>query len=189
MALPTNEPTAIRAGDSVSWTRELPDYSAADGWALKYRLLYATGAAVTIASTGVGTLHTVALTSANTAVWAAGSATLVAYVEKGAGASLERVTLESTPVTILPDLTAAATHDGRSANQIALANARAALDSYMAKGQGHVAEYDIAGRRMKFRASGEITDLIQHYEREVFKETALQAAVNGVAAGRVQVRF
>lgn len=189
MALPTNEPTTLRAGDTVSWTRELPDYSAANSWALKYRLLWATGTAVIIASTAVATLHTIALTSANTAAWAAGSATLVAYVEKGAGASLERVTLESTPITIQPDLTAAATHDGRSANQIALANARAALASYMLKGQAHVAEYDIAGRRMKFRASSEITDLIQFYERQVSTENALQAAVNGVAAGRIQVRF
>lgn len=189
MDLPTNEPTAIRAGDSVSWTRELPEYSAAAGWALKYRLLYAAGAAVDISSSAIGALHTVALTSAITAAWAAGAATLVAFVEKGAGASLERVTLESTPVTILPNLTAAATHDGRSANQIALVNARAALAGYMSKGQAHVAEYEIAGRRMKFRAAVEITDLIQYYEREVSKENAAAAILQGVAPGRIQVRF
>ena len=189
MDLLTNEPTVIRAGDSVAWTRELPEYSAADGWALKYRLLYASGTAVDIASTGAGTLHTVSLTAANTAAYIAGSATLVGYVEKGAGASLERATLESTPITILPNLVTAATHDGRSANQIALANAKAALAAYMSKGQLHVAEYNIAGRQMKFRSSTEITDLIAHYEREVFKETALLAAVNGVSAGRVVVRM
>ncbi|MDP3138185.1 MAG: hypothetical protein Q8N17_17865 [Burkholderiaceae bacterium] len=189
MDLPTNEPTVIRAGDSVAWTRELAEYSAADGWALKYRLLYATGTAVDITSTAVATLHTVSLTAANTGAYAAGSATLVAYVEKGAGASLERATLESSAITILPNLITAATHDGRSANRIALANARAALASYMAKGQAHVAEYDIAGRRMKFRAATEITDLINYYEREVFRETAALAAINGVAAGRIAVRM
>jgi hypothetical protein len=187
MELPSNEPTVIRAGDSVAWTRELPEYSAADGWALKYRLLYAVGTAVAIASTGVGTTHTVELTSAQTAAYLAGTATLVGFVENaGTGA---RATLESTPVTILTDLTTAANHDGRSANQIALAAARAALEKYVAAGQLHVAEYDIAGRRMKFRSSTEITDLIEHYEREVFKERAIAAAVNGVSAGRVQVRF
>lgn len=189
MEVQTNEPTEIRAGDSVAWTRELAEYSTADGWALKYRLLYASGAAVDVVSTGAGTLHSVNLTAADTAAYAAGSATLVAYVEKGSGGTLQRSTLESTPVTILPNLITAANHDGRSENQIALANARAALASYMAKGQAHVAEYDIAGRRMKFRDSGQITELIRYYEHEVFRETALQAAVNGVAAGRVQVRF
>lgn len=189
MDLQTNEPTVIRAGDSVAWTRELPEYSAAAGWALKYRLLYASGTAVDITSTGVGPLHTVSLTSANTGAYVAGSATLAAYVEKGFGPTLERATLESTAITILPNLITAATYDGRSANQIALANARAALASYMAKGQLHVAAYDIAGRTMTFRAATEITDLIQYYEREVFKENALLAAMNGVSAGRVQVRF
>ncbi len=187
MDLPTNEPTAIRAGDSASWTRELPAYSAADGWALKYRLLYASGSAQTFNATGAGTLHTVSLTAANTAAWVAGSATLVAYVEKAA--TSEKATLESTPVTILPDLTVAATHDGRSTNRIALENARAALASYAQKGQVHVAEYDIAGRRMKFRDSQQIVDLIRYYEFEVARENASLALINGVSAGRVQVRF
>jgi len=189
MDLPTNEPTVIRAGDSVAWTRDLPEYSAADGWALKYRLLYASGAAVDVTSTAVATLHTVSLTAANTAAYVAGKATLVGYVEKGAGASLERATLESTPITILANMVTSATFDGRSENQIALANAKTALAAYMSKGQIHVAEYDIAGRRMKFRAASEITDLIAHYEREVFKEIAAQAAMKGVSAGRVVVRM
>ncbi len=187
MELPTNEPTAIRAGDSAAWTRELPEYSAADGWALKYRLLYPSGSAQTFNATGAGTLHTVSLTAANTAGWAAGSATLVAYVEKTA--TSEKATLESTPVTILPDLTVAATHDGRSANRIALENARTALAAYVQKGQVHVAEYDIAGRRMKFRDSQQITDLIRYYEFEVAKEDAALATLNGTSPGRVQVRM
>lgn len=187
MELPTNEPTAIRAGDSAAWTRELPAYSAADGWALKYRLLYAAGTAVDITSTGAGTLHTVNLSAANTASWVAGSATLVAYVEKAA--TSEKVTLESTPVIILPDLTTAATHDGRSTNRIALENARAALASYAQKGQVHVAEYDIAGRRMKFRDSQQIVDLIRYYEFEVARENAALALLAGTSPGRVQVRM
>lgn len=188
MELPTNEPTVIRAGDTVAWSRDLPEYSAADGWALKYRLLWPSATAVDIASTGSGTTHSVSLTSTQTAAFAAGSATLVAFVEK-AGTPVDRVTLESRPITVLPYLLGAATHDGRTANQIALANARAALASYMAKGQLHVAEYTIAGRVMKFRAADEITSLIQYYEREVFKELSAQALLNGVSAGRVQVRM
>lgn len=187
MELQTNEPTAIRVGDSVSWSRELPEYSADDGWALKYRLLYAIGTAVAIASTGAGTTHTVELTSAQTAAFVAGTATLAAWVENTATGA--RATLEATPITVLPDLTTAATLDGRSANQIALANARAALASYMAKGQLHVAEYDVGGRKMKFRAAAEITDLIAYYEREVARERAVQAVLAGGSPGRVVTRM
>ena len=72
---------------------------------------------------------------------------------------------------------------------MALANARAALASYMAKGQLHVAEYDVGGRKMKFRAASEITDLIAYYEREVAKERALQAMLAGGSPGRVVTRM
>lgn len=180
----TNEPTTFRAGDSVAWSRSLPEYLPADGWVLKYRLLYASGAAVAITSSASGAEHAVSLTSANTASWAAGSATLVAYVEKGT----DRVTLESQQVTILPDLTTAANFDSRTQNQKALADLEAALAAYCKAGQGHVGEYEIAGRRMKFRDSNQIVDLINHYKRAVAKERAALAAINGGAPGRVLYR-
>lgn len=188
METPTTEPTSFRAGDSIAWSRTLADYSAADGWVLKYRLLWPQGPAVDITTTGALTVHSVSLTPTETASFAPGSATLLSYVQKSDGS--QRRTLGAAPVTILPDLTTPdLTHDGRSANQIALDDARAALAAYLKKGQLHVAEYDIAGRTMKFRDVDQITALIQYYEREVFKETANLAALNGTAPGRVQVRF
>ena len=179
MEIPTNEPSTIRAGDSVAWERDLEDYSASDGWTLKYRILYATGTAVGFSATGVGTLHSVSLTAAATAAYTAGAASLVAYVEKGSGASLERKTLESTVIEILPDLGAATTHDGRSDSEVALEAARAALKTYMENGQAHVAEYDIGGRSMKFRSASEITSLIRYYEAEVAREKRSASGVRG----------
>ncbi|RTL26905.1 MAG: hypothetical protein EKK55_07120 [Rhodocyclaceae bacterium] len=181
------EPTAIRAGDSVAWTRECPEHSAADGWALKYRLLYTTGTAVEITTNGSGTLHSVSLNSTATASWAAGSATLVAIVENaGLGA---RETLEAQPITILPNLATATTLDNRSDNQIALAAAKAALKDYMASGRLHVASYDIAGRQMQFRTADEIRGLIEYYEGECGKERALTAVLSGGSPGRVVSRM
>lgn len=185
MATQTNEPNVIRAGDSITWSRDLPEYSAADGWALKYRLLYQSGTAQTIGSTGAGTVQTVTLSSATTAGYAAGAATLVAYVERGTAPNVERVTLETSPITILADLTVAANYDNRTPNQIALADAKAALAAYMASGKLHVGGYDIAGRKMEFRAADEIKALIEYYEGEVGKERAALAALNGGSPGRV----
>lgn len=183
------EPTAIRAGDSVAWTRELPSHSGADGWALKYRLLWSAGAAVDITSSATETRHSVSLTATQTAAWPAGSATLVAIAEKGSGAELERITLESQPITILANLATATTHDPRSQNQKALSDAKAALAAYMASGRLHVAEYDIAGRSMKFRSGEEIRDLIDYYEAEVGKERAGLALLSGGSPGRVLTRM
>lgn len=179
-----SEPTVFRAGDSVAWTRSLPEHLPADGWVLKYRLLWPAGTAVDIDTTAAGDEHAVDLGSADTANWPAGQVTLVAYVEKDA----QRVTLGQQQVSVLPDLTTAETFDSRTANQKALAAAEAALLAYMEKGQAHVAEYDIAGRKMKFRTAGEIVDLINHYKREVAKERAALAAIHGHVPGRVFYR-
>jgi hypothetical protein len=178
-------PTTFRAGDSVAWTEDLPAYPASAGWVLKYRMLWPTGAAVPIATSAVGDAHAVSLTAANTAAWAAGSATLVSWVEKG----VERVTFDQASVAILPNLAAAETFDSRSQAVKGLADAKAALAAYVAGGKVHVAEYDIAGRRMKFRTSKEISDLIDHYEREVAGERALAALLQGGSPGRVYLRM
>lgn len=183
------EPAVIRAGDTVTWTRVLPEHSADDGWALKYRLLYPSGSAIDITTSGSGTDHTVSLTSTDTSAWTAGAATLVAYAEKGGGASLERATLESQPITILANLVTASTYDNRSANQVALADAKAALAAYMASGRVHVAEYNVAGRLMKFRSADEIRALIEYYEAEVGKERAALAILTGGSPGRVCSRM
>lgn len=183
------EPHTLRAGDSVTWTRETPEHSAADGWSLKYRLLYTSGSAVNITTSGAGTRHTASLTSAQTAAWPAGAGTLAAILEKGSGETLQRVTLESQPITILPDLSTAATFDGRSQAVKALADARAALADYMASGRLHWAGYDIAGRSVQFRGADEIKALIEHYEAQVSRENAMQAVMAGGSPGRVNVRM
>lgn len=183
------EPTSIRAGDSVAWSRDLPAYPAADGWSLKYRILWPAGAAEEIATTADGTRYDAALSAADTATFAAGRAVLVSLVERGAGAGLQRVTLGSAALDILPNLATAAAHDGRSQNEIALAHLRAALAQMAANGGLTVSTVSLQGRATTFRTLDELRAAIAHYEREVARENALAAALNGVASGRVRVRF
>lgn len=185
MAAMLAAPTTFRAGDSVSWTESLPAYPANAGWVLKIRFLWPTGTAIQITASASGADHAVSLTAAQTASWAAGTATRVAFVEKGA----ERITLDQSAVTVLPDLGAATTFDGRSQAVKALADAKAALAAYVATGRVHVAEYTIGDRSMKFRSAQEIHDLIAHYEREVASERAMAAVLQGQSPGRVRVRF
>ena len=180
-----SEPTTLRAGDSVDWTVDQPEYSASDGWALKYRLLFASGAAVDITTTGVGSTYSAALTAAATGAFTVGQATLVKWVEKGA----QRITLSQSPVTILQNLATATTLDGRSANVIALANARAVLQKAMASGTFTVVTGTVDGRAVTFRSVKEITDLIHFYEREVSRENANNAVLFGASPGRVLTRM
>lgn len=182
LPVPDTEPLSIRAGDSLSWSRSLPEFSAADGWTLKYRLLWPSGSSpASFSAVGAGTQHTVTLTAATTAVWPAGRATLFGFVERTVdGPATERVSLGTQSVLIAENLAAASAFDGRSANAKALDDLKAALATYCTAGHGPVAEYQIGDRRMKFRSTAEITDLIAHYEREVARERG--------ASGRIYYR-
>ncbi|MDO9596728.1 MAG: hypothetical protein Q7J47_03310 [Azoarcus sp.] len=181
--------TQLRAGDSAGWTETLPDHPPAAGWALHYRLLWPSAAAVDIAAVAGADDYTVTIPPATTATLPAGIATLVWWVERGADETLERVSLGCQPLSILPNLTTATTYDARTLNAIALAEAKAALAAHVASGRAHVGEYSIAGRSMKFRTADEITALIQYYERECAKERALLASLQGHAPGRILTRF
>lgn len=165
--IPATEPPVVRAGDTLTWAMDLPAYPAADGWALKYRLLWPSGASpVAIAAAGSGTRHVVTVSSASTAAWPAGAATLFSYIERAG----ERISLATRIVTILPDLATATAHDDRSTAAKMLAGLREALAAYTTGGRGHIAEYTIGDRTMKFRSAAEITALITYYERELARE-------------------
>lgn len=181
------EPVSIRAGDSASWEADVPAYPSASGWQLSYRILSASGAALEFdATASTGTTWSVALTAAQTANLAAGAASLVAYVEKGSGPSLERATLYVLPLLVERDLVAAKTFDGRTDNQRALADLRTALASHA--GKATVEEYEIAGRRMKFRRPAEILVLIRFYEQEVARERNAGTVGLGGVGSRILVR-
>lgn len=180
-----NCPATLRAGDSVKWSESLPDYPASAGWVLKQRLLWSSGSGVTLAGVAQGDDFDFTVATTDSKDWKEGKATLVQWVEKGS----EKITLGQKEVTILPDLSVAVSHDGRSQSRKALDDAEAALANYMASGQLHVAEYEIAGRRMKFRDAEQIQKLITHYKTEVAKENAALALLNGGSVpGRVYYR-
>lgn len=178
-------PDSLRAGDHATWSESLPDYLPSDGWALHYRILSPSGAPVDIAAVAAGDDWSVTLTAAQTAAYTPGRATLVSWVAR----TDERVTLGQKSLEILPDLAVTAEFDGRTANERGLAEARAALARYVESGRGHLEEYEVAGRRLKFRSLQEIQDLILHYEKQVAADNALRAMADGHAPGRVQVRF
>lgn len=174
----TTEPILIRAGDSVSWSRLLPEFSADDGWTLKYRILWTTGSSpAAFSAVGVGAQHVVGLDSLTTSDWPAGRATLFVFVERSIGPATERVSLEAKAIEIAPNLATASNFDARSVAARALDDLKAALASYCTAGQGPVAEYRIGDRLMKFRSTTEIVDLINFYERAVARELGVNGRV------------
>lgn len=184
MDIPSIEPTEITAGDTARWTRSLSDYPASDGWVLSYSLVKAS-VRIAITSTADGDDHAVTVTAATTAGWAAARYDWQAVVTK----ATERYTVGVGAITVKPNFaTASAGLDNRTPARRILDALMAAYETYISS-RGHVAEYEIAGRKMKFRTVEELLQQIDHWKREVAREDQAAALAAGRRPGRVFVRF
>lgn len=180
---PTTEPTSITAGDSLTWQRSLADY-AADVWTLKYRLINST-AKLDLTATASGTNHLITISTAVSAAIAPGLYAWSAWVEKTG----ERVTIGSGTLRVLPNLAVQAVYDARSDAAVIVDQLMAAYKSYSAS-NGHVAEYEIAGRRMKYRSGAEILAAINHWKAVLASEQRAARIAAGLGAGnKLLVRF
>jgi hypothetical protein len=186
-SVPTTEPTSIVVGDTLTWTRSLADYPATT-WTLKYRFINAAGK-IDITAGASGTDYLVAVTAAVSAAYVAGDYTWTAWAEKGSGGSAERVTVGSGTITVKSNIAALTTLDGRTQAAKIVDQLMAAYIAYTAS-NGNVAEYEIAGRRMKYRSAAEILEQINHWKAIVAAEKRAERIAAGLGGGnKVLVRF
>lgn len=183
--IPTQAPERVTAGDTVAWLRSYSDYPASAGWSVTVTLINASGK-ITLTSTASGDDHLIQASAATSAAWSAGDYAWQETISKAG----ERYTTAQGRLTVAPSFAASATLDNRSNARKALEALEAAYVEYISNGQGHVAEYEIAGRRMKFRNAAEIWQQIDRLKREVAAEDrAARLAAGLPARRRVLVRF
>ena len=180
--IPTSEPATLRAGDTATWTKSLSDYSAADGWTLSY-VLTKTGTRLTFSASASGADHLVSVSAATTAGWTAGSYSWASRVSKAG----EVYSISSGTIEILADIaTISAGTDVRS-------HAKKTLDALEAWIEGRdmgVAEYEIAGRRLKTISITELLKLRDRYRRDVAAENSVARAAAGLPSrNKLQVRI
>lgn len=181
--IPTTEPSVIVAGDTLTWMRSLPDTPPAT-WTLKYRLINAAGKFDITAATS-GNDFLVSVSAATSASYTAGDYTWTAWVEKTG----ERVTVGQGTLTIKPNIAALTTLDARTEAAVIVDQLMTAYTTYTAS-NGHVAEYEIAGRRMKYRSAAEILTQLNFWEARVRAEKKAERIANGLGGGgKVLVRF
>ena len=183
MEIPTSEPQALQAGDTLRWRISLPDFPASDGWALAYRLVNGAGS-IAITATPDGDAHTVLVDATTSAAWPAGSYTAVRTVTRAG----ERHTLAPITLTVRPDYASATSADARTPARRALDDLRAALAQWLAT-SGAVQDYQIAGRSMRFATVDEIQKRITLAERQVAAEAAALGERAPSTPRRVLVRF
>lgn len=182
--IPTTEPAAARAGDTWKWTRTLADYPAS-AWTLKYRLKNAAGG-IEITATASGDDFDITVAAATTAAYTAGTYAWIAWVE---GGSSEKYTVGEGSIVVEPDyrssLAAAALDDRSHARKML-----DAIEAWLEAKDPAVAEYEIAGRRMKYIPVAELLKLRQFYAREVAAESAAAKLAAGLGSGRkIQFRL
>ncbi len=174
-------PATFAAGDRLDFTVGGGDFPATDGWTLKYRLVpRVSGTAITLTASTSGSDYAVLALPATTAAWGVGAYGYEAWVEKTGyrtvtGSGQISVTTDPTTITVGTDT--------RTQAEIAVAALKAAMATYTAS-QGHIAEYEIAGRRMKFSDKGEIVALLSFWNGELSRENALKAQAMGLADPR-----
>jgi len=168
----TTEPATLRAGDTADWLLSLPDYPAGAGWSVEYALINAAGK-ITIASAAEGDAHRIHVAPAATADWAAGTYAWQRRVSNGTDATTDR----TGSIEILPDFATLVAIDARTHAQKTLA----AIEAWIESHDPGVAEYEIAGRRMKYIPVAELLRLRDQYRREVRGQSG--------KSGRVYLRF
>ena len=91
-------PSTITAGTSVSWSVDLPDFPASEGWTLAYSLVKSS-AQVVVTSTPSGDAHLIEIPYETTEAWEAGVYAWQSHVSNGT----ERYLIASGSVEILAD--------------------------------------------------------------------------------------
>lgn len=182
--IPSTEPSALRAGDTWKWTRTLADYPAPT-WTLKYRFKHPTAAGFEIVASASGTDHSITLAAADSGK-TAGTYSWIAWVE---GGSSEKYTVGEGVVEITADYRSGAATTVLD-DRTHAAKVLAAIEAWIEGRDMAVAEYEIAGRRMKYIPIADLVKLRNRYRQEVATEEAQRKLAAGLGTGRrIQVRI
>lgn len=178
--IPTTEPAQIVAGDTAKWLKTLADYPASAGWALAYTLVNASQR-YTFSAAVQGDDFLITVSAATTSGWAAGS-----YDFRGAVSQAGEVyTVSVGRIAVAAAFGAAI--DARSQPRRTLEAIESTLEG---RASSATAEYEIAGRKLKYIPIPELLQLRDRYRRDVAAEDAAEKVAKGLGnPGRIYVRF
>lgn len=151
------EPTQLHAGDSVTWSRAVPDRPASAGWGLRYVF---SGPDRHSVDAKAGAIYQVELTSAATAGWTPGLYRWVALAMRGD----QRLTVATGTLEVSANLETADPSDARDHSQRMLALIEAALEKRIPKDQQ---SYEIDGMRLDRIPIERLNALRLQYRREI----------------------
>ena len=162
--IPPQEPTTISAGNTIQWTKSLPDYPADQGWVLSYAFVSTVGNKFSVSSVASGSEHAVTIPAATSAAYPPGVWMWQAYATKAA----ERFMVDSGSLTILPDYSAQTTTlDTRSHARRCLDLIRAAIEGRLPDG---LESYNIGGVDIRMVGIMQLRELYDRFRADVIAE-------------------
>ncbi len=180
--IPTIEPASITAGSTAKWTKQLADYSPADGWVLSYSLFNASNQYdVTAADNGDGTFL-VTISSTASSGYAPGDYSWQSFVTKGA----ERFDVECGDMVVHADPASGAV-DGRS-------HVKKTLDAINATIEGRATSaqlsYSVDGVSVSKMSLEELIAAKSQYEQWWREEQTANRLAKGLGnPGSIRVRI
>lgn len=162
--IPNYEPSRFVPGETVTWKKSLNDFSAADGWVLKYFLRGPSRLDITCTpDTEVGNDHVATISPTDSAKLKPGHYYLQGRVERDGVKHI--VTPEVVELEILPALDAAsANFDGRSKYERIVDEIDALIEKTL---PGDRAEYTVDNQHKRHYTRDELMRLRNVYQQKV----------------------
>jgi hypothetical protein len=173
-AIPSTEPTQFASGDSISWTKNLPDYQPSDGWSL----LYCFRGNKLIAHDFTSNSSLVSLSTTDTASILPGLYSVAGYaVNTG-----QRVQIFIGEINATANLqTAPSGKDLRTQNRRTLDNINAVIEG---RASSTVLKSEVEGTRLERIPHKDLLDLQALYQVKVRNEEIVLLQSQGRPTGR-----
>lgn len=180
------EPSSFIGGDTVSWTKSLNDFSAADGWVLTYEFRGANRKTVTCAANGSGFLATI--TAEDSAAYIPGDYYVFGYASKGT----ERYSVFQGKISVKQNPAAGnSPFDGRTHAKRCLDAIEATLEGNASRDESSYSiQFGGTNRQLSLCSKDELMKMRNYYLSEVRREEqAERLAQGGDRGNRILVRF
>lgn len=162
-AIPTQEPSQVRAGQTLTFTKSLGDYPAPT-WTLTYYLRGNGLDAIDFTASASGSEHLVEVSFATTSTWKAGTYDVSAI----ASSATERFEVWSGRIEVLPDFSAeGANFDTRSHARRTLDNINAVIEGRASK---TILSSTVEGTSLDRIPHDQLLKLQAAYEQKVINE-------------------
>ena len=184
MQIPTREPSAFIAGDTVKWLKDLPDYLPSDGWVLSYTLVMDGDKQTVTATDNSDGRHLVVIGAAASVLYVSGIYSWQASVTKND----ERYTVAGGVIEVQSNFAGAADgFDDRSHVKKVLDALEAMLLGKASRDQMSVS---VNGRSVSSMSVPDLLMWRDKYKAEYAREIAAKDIANGVGGQKkILVRF